>query len=229
MTNNKVSEDVFDAVLKNAFADAFKLELKEYEAEAEKYKTVLPTAKQKKAARRAYNAQSRGAGWGIVITRRVAAAVLIAFSLGSGMMLSAPAVRAAVVDTVIEFFDKYMSFDFSEKAGGVVIGDYTLGYLPDGYTLSDSFKSDAKSAYVFSNGILNIRISIMPGDISKRNIDNENYEMKVLNITDYTAYSFAPNDPEMDNIVIMGNADISITFKSNNSIDELIKIAKNFR
>ena len=112
--NNHANAELLDAVLKSAFTDAFQQEMAELEAEAEKYKDRRPSEEQIKAERRAYKKSLRKPVRVWSVARRIAASFLIVLGLGGAVLFFVPEVKAAIVDTIVAFWDTHVSFHFSK-------------------------------------------------------------------------------------------------------------------
>ena len=222
--NKKLDEAVFDTILTNAFTDAFARELDNLNIN-NKYE-YYPTKKHKKAAGRAFNNKLSNRFNIIVYARRVAAVVLIIFSLGFGMMMVTPSVRASVYDTVIEFYDKYISLNFLQKSQNITLSEYALGYMPDGFELTDKFETNLQNQYTFKKDNITIIFSYSNSSAYNIQYDNENTKVESFLINNQTAYILLPLDGSDINSIIWG--DEKITFKLNGNInkEELLKIAE---
>lgn len=225
MTSNQMNEELFDVILKNAFSDSFNRELDAYEAAATELTNMTPSKEHHKIAQKVYKKKMRRNIGYATILQRTAASILIVFSIWNAVMLCSPSVQAAVVDTIVEFFDKYVSFDFSSKDDNVVVGTHTVGYIPNGYKLIDTITTEGYEKYIFSNGNDNIFLRIMSTGISEVGVDSENRTMRPVEIKDYVAYALLHNDSDESTVVIWGDENCSFTLTANLSLSQLIKIA----
>ena len=124
----------FDELLSAAFSDAFDEEIREIE----QMEKVIPSDKLKgavlglckKEKSRVWHFQSA--------LKRCAVFVLVFFSTASLLMLTAPEVRAAVQQVILEWTDKALVFKFEGKAVSEAVS-VDVSYIPDGYTLTDTF------------------------------------------------------------------------------------------
>ena len=107
-------------------------------------------------------------------------------------MLAVPPVRASVIDAVVEFFDKYTSFDFGAYIydEAYKLGDYELGYIPDGFELTKQEETRLYSEYTLTNAetSIDIRIKIAPADSTTIQHDSEHSKYNVVAVNNYTAY-----------------------------------------
>ena len=67
----------------------------------------------------------------------IVAAVLILFS----MAMSVEAIRKPVINFFVDIFEKYNLIGFEGDASNVIEKEYQLTWVPEGYTMVDTFKS----------------------------------------------------------------------------------------
>lgn len=227
--NNHANAELLDAVLKSAFTDAFQQEMADLEADAEQYKDRRPTEEQMKAERRAYKKSLRKPTRVWSVARRIAASFLIVLGLGGAVLFFVPEVKAAIVDTIIEFWDTHVSFHFSKSNVEIQLGEHTLIYLPKGYSLTDSREMLSLSKYTFSNGNDNIVLMCMATGVAKIGSDDETRTIQQIKIADYTAYALVPENTEEITTIVWGNDTKSFMLKGTIPLDELILMAKSLR
>lgn len=224
--NNHANAELLDAVLKSAFTDAFQQEMADLEADAEQYKDRRPTEEQMKAERRAYKKALRKPIQVWSVARRIAASFLIVLGLGGAVLFFVPEVKAAIVDTIVEFWDTHVSFHFSKSNVEIQLGEHTLYYLPKGYELTDKLETPVFSQYEFTNGSDSITLKCMKNDISRIETDNETCTIQSIEIPGYTAYALIPNTSQNILTVIWGNETQSNILEGHLDLKEMIKIAK---
>lgn len=227
--NTRASDELLDAVLKSAFTDAFQQEMAELEADAEQYKDRRPTEEQMKAERRAYKKALRKPVRVWSVARRIAASFLIVLGLGGAVLFFVPEVKAAIVDTIVEFWDTHVSFHFSKSNVEIQLGEHTLYYLPKGYELTDKLEMSSISKYTFTNGNKKIMLHCMSESVSTPRIDDEQHTIQSIEILDYNAYALIPNDTSRAIMIIWGNSTKSFMLKGYLSIDELTRMAKSIK
>jgi hypothetical protein len=224
MVNNKIDEAVFDTILTHAFSDVFLRELDNLyiDNKSEYY----PTKKHKKAARRAFKLKMRRQTGIYIYARRAAAIILIMFSLGFGMMMATPSIRASVCDTVANFYDKYISFNFMNKSQNITLSEYTLGYMPDGFELTDKFETNLQNQYTFKKDDITIIFSYSDSSAYNIQYDNENTKVENFLINNQTAYILLSLDDSDIISIIWGDEKITFKLSGNINKEELIKIAE---
>ena len=151
MINKSVDNAVFDAILRKAFTEAFEREVTEIEAQPSAAE-ALPE-KYRRAERKYYNKKMKQSSGTYAVLRKIAACILICLSVGFATLMAIPTVRASVWDSVVNFYEKYIKFDFNvTSVGEETIGEYTVGYVPDGFVRTSEMETALKSVYMYENG-----------------------------------------------------------------------------
>ena len=223
------NDELLDAVIKSAFTEVFQKEMEELEAESANYDDKRPSEEHLRIERQAYKKTQRKpvAFWNV--SRRIVASILVVLGLGGIVLFCVPEVKASVVDTVIEFFENYVGFDFSTNKTEIQLSEHTLYYLPKGYELTDSIETPGYNEYVFTNEDNIIILTGMMNDITEIGLDDENRTIQSITIHEYIAYALIPNNPEEDSMIIWGNEKQSFILEGSVSLDELIRIAKSIK
>ena len=226
MINKSVDNAVFDAILRKAFTEAFEREVAEIEAQPSAA-GALPE-KYRRAERKYYNKKMKQSSGTYAVLRKIAACILICLSVGFAALMAIPTVRASVWDSVVNFYEKYIKFDFNVTAGGEeTIGEYTLGYVPDGFVRTDAMETPLKNVYKYGNGqcIFNIEYYYPEGNTIA--YDDENGKIHIIEINGVDGYL----------IEYLGGR-YSLTWQNNKavftidgdlSVDEMIKIAEKIK
>lgn len=223
------NDELLDAVIKSAFTEVFQKEMEELEAESANYDDKRPSEEHLRIERQAYKKTQRKpvAFWNV--SRRIVASILVVLGLGGIVLFCVPEIKASVVDTVIEFFENYVGFDFSTNKTEIQLGEHTLYYLPKGYELTDSMESRAFSQYVFTCESEHITLKCMKSDISRIETDDEHYTIQSIDIPNYTAYALLPNDPDRTTMIVWGNESQAFIIDGNLSLKELMRVVKSFK
>ena len=195
MTSGSENKKIFEAILVSAFRDAANLDMEE----AELCEPVKLSPAHLKEERRAYNRYEFRRKWrwvtGNQILRRVVAIILVVGCVGFAVLVSMPEVRAAVVDAVVKFRDKYVSLDFTGSGSGIFTsGEYTFGYIPKGFKLTEKYEDPMTKSYEFTNDEgKNICITYSPSFMTILENDIENNDYSEIMINKYKAYLFNSN------------------------------------
>ena len=225
----QAGDELLDAVIKNAFTEVFQKEMEELEAEAPKYDDKRPQEEYLKIERQAYKKTQRKPINFWSVSRRIVASILVVLGLGGIVLFCVPEVKASVLDTVIEFFENYVGFNFSTTKTEIQLGEHTLYYLPKGYELTNSVESTGFSQYFFTNEADVIVLRSMTNSIAKIGTDDENCTIQSIEISSYTAYALIPDNPEEPNTIVWGNEEQSFILKGSLSIKELTRMAKSLK
>ena len=164
----------------------------------------------------------------MLYSRRVASVLIIVLGLLFGTLLFNTEVRAAVEKVLVEWYEKFTSFTFSDDEFIDKKKDWTLNYLPEGSTLKN---------YEVLGRITNIefineqgdkfRFSYRPeGSITNISIDNENHKIDRCEILNNEAYCISAVDDKFDNGVIWNMNGHTFDLWGKISMNELKKVAE---
>ena len=226
MINKSVDNAVFDAVLRKAFTEAFAREVAEIEAQPSAAES-LPE-KYRKAERKYYNKRMKQSSGTHVVLRKIAACILICLSVGFAALMAIPTVRASVWDSVVNFYEKYIKFDFnvtsSEKE---YIGDYTLGYVPAGFVQTSAVENSAKNKYIYESAGLGFSIRYYYSEGNVVAYDDEEGKIHTVNIRGVDGYLIEYTDGRYS--LTWQKQNIIFTIDGDLSADEMIKIAEKIK
>lgn len=223
MINKSVDNAVFDAILRKAFTEAFEREVAEIEAQSSAAE-ALPE-KYRRAERRYYNKKMKQSSGTYAVLRKIAACILICMSVGFATLMAIPTVRASVWDSVVNFYEKYIKFDFSITSGGEeTIGEYTLGYVPDGFVRTDAMEEDpTRNIYRYEN-TKNYFCIIYYAKNREINFDDENGKIHIVDINGIDGYMVEYLDGTY--ALIWKYNDTVFSVDGNMDSKEIIKIAE---
>ncbi|MBQ7939811.1 MAG: DUF4367 domain-containing protein [Clostridia bacterium] len=223
MINKLVDNAVFDAVLRKAFTEAFAREVAEIEAQPSAAES-LPE-KYRRAERKYYNKKMKQSSGTYAVLRKIAACILICLSVGFAALMAIPTVRASVWDSVVNFYEKYIKFDFNvTSVGEETIGEYTLGYVPDGFVRTSAAETNAKHKYRFENEeyVFTIRYYYSKNCLS---YDDEKGKVYIVKINGTDGYMVEYLDGTYT--LVWKNKNAVFFVDGNISSKEIIKIAEN--
>jgi anti-sigma factor RsiW len=159
--------------------------------------------------------------------RRIAAVFVIAFALGSGVMLTAPTVRAAVGETVVQWFDKFVKFMGGGQSGWD--RDSEPRAMPPEF--SETFRIQENDLifiqYAAPSG-QSLEFTGIPasGSIAA---DNEEVEYEQVVVNEIVYHTFSALGSDNTNSVIWDMDGYRFSLNSALSTDELLNIAKNVK
>lgn len=129
---------------------------------------------------------------------------------------------------VTDWFEEHVMFHFREQGRSVALPEYELGYVPEGYTLTDSFHSE-NSGYLQYSADDQI-ITLLYGHTSAHfNVDTENKEYEEIETNNgIAAYYFTSNAGSEGTIVWLSDDEqVCFTLTGNLPKEELLRIQEN--
>ena len=229
---DKLNEDLFEAVLQRAFCDYTDKQLDSYpdcETLAKKYS--LPK-KEKRAFDRAIKEAKYKKPLIRVYLSRAAVIFLCIVALGAGAMMASPTVRAAAKNVIIEWFEKYAHFSFVSTEAGASdfenIEGVEIGYIPKGFELVNTDKSPFSITYFYYSADKEYYIDVFSNNENELFADNENSEYKEIEINNRQSWIVYDDSNDYGSLIITGSK-ISVSISGNLPKKELIKIAENIK
>ena len=233
----QLRDNVFDGILTAALNEFITEELRLLPTDDE-LSVMYPTSeKQLKQYRKKAKQKQRKVPTLPVYLKRIAVIALAVISVVFGVLMTNEGVRAAIVKSFITWYDKYVEFDFSryeepekeeeETDPLAAIESLVIGYVPDGYVLSDSVEETGYRQYFYMTETgehLVIDISTSKG--SSIGLDHENSDLEKLSLGGKDMY-LSYNDTEGVGTIAFGNEMYTVLVSGIVTKDELIKIAEN--
>ncbi|MBR5805243.1 MAG: DUF4367 domain-containing protein [Oscillospiraceae bacterium] len=155
---------------------------------------------------------------------RTAAAIIIVFTLLSAHPTVATAMKKIFSQTVVQWFDKYISIETQADTYPQQITDFTVGYMTDDFVLVEESQYGAGIYKLYEN-VNNDLVSIivkpdMGGDLF--GLDNEH--SKTLEIVISGAKGIKMCSEDGYNLLIISSHGIQYTVEGFVEFDEIIKI-----
>ena len=256
---NKVQNGILDALLGVCFTDFVSEEEKNLPSDEEISKMYpAPKRVPRKYLRRA-KAKKYNLPVALVYLKRVATVCLVVLSVAFGVLITVEGVREEIADTVMTWLDKYTNFDYSKSNVSALpgknnseaeennseaeennsdtnadvvlqyIADLNIGYIPEGFELSESIEDTWYREYVYYNEVGDfLFIGIYDSESSETGIDNEDVEYEKLTIDGREIHVFY-DEVERTGTVITGNNMYYIAMTGMCEKEELIKIIENIK
>ncbi len=231
--NNELREDVFDTVLASAFSEYMDKEAgsmpskeeldKEYPAPKNGLRRIKREIKKNRPKSRA-----------MVYFQRIAVVFLVAVTLFTGVMSLSTEVRSAVSNAIVGWFDKFARVSFGEEPvvpAKVIenVGDFEIGYVPDGLELVDSTEDDDGREYTYTSDDGRFMfIGIYSPDSTTYTADIEISEYDTISVNDKLGHIFY-NDDEKSGSIVLENNEHTIIISCILDNSELIKVAENIK
>ncbi len=234
----QLRDNVFDGILTAALNEFITEELRLLPTDDE-LSVMYPTSEKRlKQYRKKAKQKQRKAPTLPVHLKRIAVIALAVISVAFGVLMTNEGVRAAIVKSFITWYDKYVEFDFSryeepekeeeeETDPLAAIDALVIGYVPEGYILSESVEDPGFRQYVYmteTGEYLVIEISTSKG--SGIGLDNENSDLEKFSPNGKDMY-ISYNDTDQYGSVVFGNKMYVVSVSGLVAKDELIKVAEN--
>ncbi len=223
-TKNKI----FDLILADALEECLDEELKKYD---ELNKPHEFSEEYKRKMRKITNSVGRKDR--IKIYKRIAVrsvvSIAAAFGLVFGCLLTQPEVFAAVKNVFRSVFDKYDKYEYVGDEITVESFDdsFRLGYVPDGYLLSNGIYSPGYVILTYENENEIIEFNYGIADSMLRNYDNEHNSFETFTVDSIEYYYYRSNDNDFYDNLLWYYSGYSFGLKAHISKEEFVKIAEN--
>lgn len=228
--NTVTKNKIFDLVLAEALEECLDKELKEFDEikldephefskEFEKKMRKIINSIGKKDRVKKYVSFGRKA----IVT---AAAVL---GIIFGGLLTQPEVYASVQNVIRNVFDKYDKYEYVGESLTVDNFDdsFRLGYVPDGYSLSNGAYSPVYVVLTYTNENEIIEFSYGIADGLTASYDNEHNFFDTFTAGEIEYYYYNSNDENFYSSLVWYDGGYSFGLNAHLSKDELVKIAEN--
>lgn len=232
MKAEAVFDDIFEAMLRRAVIENLDREI---DAMEDDVKREGPFAFSERHERRMKKLFARTL-WRETFTslsmwsRRVAAAVLIAVTLLFGALMFVPEVRAVVMDTVVEWYEKFTQFIFHSEENAAADAHWIITELPEGYEHLDSEYGEDMSYVDYANPLTGEMILF---EYSRENrsisINNEEMGYSAKTYGGVTYNLFVAKNPEDFNKLVWDKDGHRFILRSTLDQDELLKIASSIQ
>ena len=235
--NEAVYEGLVGVLLSEAFTRYEKEYLNSLPSEDELSERYPITEKElrsvEKYRRRSEKIKKYGRPLAAVYLRRAVAVLLITVSLAFGAMMLNGEVRAAVVNAIVQTFDKFLSISFNNDSAqsdeNLNIYDFdVLSNIPDGYELVKEREDGHQRYYEFKNEN-NVMLCVIVAytDGTSIGLDNEHSTFEEIEIDGNEAYKSINNSTVpnfVDVVVIKGNVVLDVNGFANE--ETIIAIAE---
>ena len=225
MTSSNVTDNIFDALFKQAIIDNFNDELDSYVPDSESIKQYMFTPEHERRIRALFAKEERKESLRNVMiwSKKIAAVLIIAISILFGSLMLVPEVRAVINETVIEWFDQFVRF--SSNATDEEKTNLEPSYIPDGFEEDYRDGNEYITIIIYTNQD-GVRIFFESQTVDAQlSVDNEGYEyeIKQFGTIDYHIFTAVVNDKE--NSIIWERSGQRYHLSSVVSVDQLLEIA----
>lgn len=184
------------------------------------------------------------------ILRRVACFILVILLFAGTVIAVNPSVRAAIVNWVKEQFHEFYHYspvesdsdldvvpsspaetEFVEDSTSALATSYSLGWVPDGYTLLDCLNTTTGQTciYISNSGLMLQFTYVFSSETFSLFSGVGEYEQKYVNEDALFADLYFAVDPSNSNFIVWIHENDNVAFSVSGFLNEaeLIKIAKN--
>lgn len=223
-TKNKI----FDLILADALEECLDEELKKYD---ELNKPHEFSEEYKRKMRKITNSVGRKDR--IKIYKRIAVrsvvSIAAAFGIVFGVLLTQPEVFAAVKNVFKSVFDKYDKYEYVGDEITVEKFDdsFRLGYVPDGYMLSNGVYSPAYVVLTYENGNKIIEFKYGIANNISASYDNEHNIFDTFTVDGNEYYYYESNNKDFNDSILWYDSGYSFGLNAQLSKEEFVKIAEN--
>ena len=228
--NAAAKDKIFDIVLAEALKECMDEELEEVDriVADEKYELSPQFDKDMKKFINSVGRKDRIKKYARNCVKAVISAAAV-FGIFFGVLLTQPSVFAAVQNVFRSVFNTHDRYEFvgEELTIDNFDNSFRLGYIPDGYYLSEGFYTSMSVTLFYKNKTNEITFEYGIANFTSTSYDNEHntyYEFE-HNGTDYHYYE--SNDKDFNNKLIWYEDGYVFGIYAHLSKDELIKIAEN--
>ena len=232
MSDSKLNDEIFDALLKEALSQLEEEKVKEKNRELEEIDTsdYLPSKKFLRNLRREYFRYSVKNTLKSKALRKVASFVLMTGLVSGGLCFWAEANGIPVYETIFLRKERYTSIEVynqivSEEDESSLDYFYFPKYLPLGFTVTEEVSSNEVYYIKFENQDQYFYISQSFGSLSKwERVDTEEAKMENLKIDGHQGFYVEVEDRQA---IYLDMGNLSIVIYGNIGKRELIRMAQN--
>ncbi|MDR2648157.1 MAG: DUF4367 domain-containing protein [Clostridiales bacterium] len=224
------NEKIFDTLLEIAVEEALLQEISGMPSCEELDKIYTPSPAMDKRIRRIISRHelSKNANAFFKITGKAAAGFLVLLGISATVIFSVDASRNYVINSFIQWYDNHTSVQFHTNENLSLFDKYSFNYIPEGFTITNSFFDNVKKTYVFTNDDgENIILILTSSYTSDLEIDNEKSDFSLIKIHNQDAFLFEGKSDDEVNTVIWKNDDVIFELLSNLNKTQLISMAEN--
>lgn len=225
---NNFEYEIWESLLKAAVIKNSLDELENYSPE-EISKTTLPAHYDQKMQRLVQRLHYKNAiRNSLFYVEKIVVLLFILMGISFLFLLHFDEVRATCHDVITYIYEKYILFQH-EADLGEELTSVKLGYIPEGFSLSEETLSESGYDAVYSNsqGDMLFFESTPYKHISQA--DNEHYDIYEVKIGHYTGQFFNSTDERFPNILYWQNETEYYCLEAPLPEDEIKKIAENIK
>lgn len=228
MDINKIKDEQFEEMLRLAVNECFEKEMAAIPPQEELEQMYPYSKKDKRRMKKMFVRDQRTGAFRIILkySYRVATVFAITLTMLFGALLTDENVRAAVKETVVEWFNTFTRFKFEGKNNANLVSGWHLEYLPDGFTESKSFNLGFGKTIIYTNAQSeNLVFTYVPSSDTSIAVNSERADYETFYIEETEYYLFIPQSKELPAIMIWEQGSFAFSLEASLNGDELKAIA----
>lgn len=228
--NAAAKDKIFDIVLAEALKECMDEELEEVDriVAAEKYELSPQFDRDMKKFINSVGRKDRIKKYARNCVKAVVSFAAV-FGIFFGVLLTQPSVFAAVQNVFRSVFDTHDKYEFVGEELTIENFDdsFRLGYVPDGFYLSEGFYSPIGVSLVYKNKTNEITFDYGIANGASIFLDNEHSKYSTFYSNDIEYHYYESNDSDFADTLLWYEDGYSFMILAHLPKDELIKIAEN--
>jgi len=221
-----MSDSVFEALFRQAVIENFYDELDSLPPRDELAKQYIPSDAHKARMKRLFASEARKERLRATskLCRRIAAAFVITAAILLGALMSVPQVRASVIQTFVEWYERFVSFTSGSPEASKT--NMEPEYVPEGFIEIIRDDLTMMTIIVYANDAEGSMITFQSFRASDAiAVDNENAAFSIQQIDGVEYHLLSADDDTGENTIVWDMDEQRYVITSTISMDELVKIA----
>lgn len=230
MDVKQIDDHIFEALFRQAVIDEYTEEIDSIPSKSELMKKISFSMEFELRMKKLLVREQRKESLEKFIRfgKRAAAVFVVLTSILFCTMLLNYEVRAAVKNTIVEWYDKFTSFIFqAETSDADKQKEWRPKYLPPGYNeISIEMLGKVTNIEYFNNEGDVIHFSYKPQGNVNISIDNENHTIEINTVNGYEAYTAESEEDGFENGIIWSMDEYTFSIWSKLPLENIIEIAE---
>jgi len=225
MNSSKASDAVFDALFKQAVIDNFYEELDSLPPDAVLADQFPFSQAHEIRMRKVFTREAIVIKIGVILkwSRRVAVFIALTVAILFSALMLVPQVRAAVVMTITEWYEKFVMFTSSAPESEK--SNLEPQYIPEGFSEVIREEQEMLTLIFYMNDEGTIIAFQSSRSADSTSVDNEMVEYSVSVVDDVEFHYFVPSSGSEESTIVWEKHNQRYTITSTISIEELTSIA----
>lgn len=230
MNVKDINDSVFEALFRQAVIDDYNDEIDTIPPREELSKMITFSCEFEYKMKKLFRREQRKDFIKLIIDngKKVAVFCLVTATLLFSILLFNPEVRATVGKVIVEWYDKFTSFDFKyDIPDSGDMQDWHPEYLPEGFhdSILEKLGRVTNIEYKNDHGQIIYLSYSSQGNATNISVDNENHTIENGTINGYEAFILKAADNDFENGIIWSMQGYTFNIWSKLPMEELMKVA----